>query len=309
MQKYWIVPFVAVVGACSSSSSSLGIGGDDTVDPGNDGGAALTDSGGGGGTVTDSGGGGTVTDSGTTVDAGVDAGNIPSCAGLAYCDDFESYSGAITNGMTLGPWKASVGGAVVATVDTTKAYSGTKSLHITIASGDTGAHATLNQMKAAGLVTGNNMYGRAMVYYSNAGGADVPTKVHSWVFQSTGKSTKTGNDVSMNVANNGSNYFLNYHPGTPSTEYSASGGKPTAGKWICMQWQFDGSGKPPADDGKINIDGMNVVDAKAKTPNWDFATPWDSFDFGFTHYQTTGNKIDVYLDDVAVDGKPVACPP
>jgi hypothetical protein len=33
-----------------------------------------------------------------------------------------------------------------------------------------------------------------------------------------------------------------------------------------------------------------------QSKGWQFATPWDSFDFGFTHYQALPNGVDVYLD-------------
>jgi hypothetical protein len=233
-------------------------------------------------------------------------GGAPSCAGLAYCDDFESYDGVVKNGATLGPWKASVGGVAVMTVDTVKPHSGAKSLHITVPAG-AAANGTLNQKVAAGLVKGNDLFGRAMVFYSNAGGNDLPNGVHSWTFNASGNSAASGGNVSMNLANGGTNYFLNYHP-AKGNEQSVTGGKPSAGVWHCMQWQYDGSGTPPADTAKIWVDGTAVVTVTAAT-KWDLAAPWDSMDFGFTHYQTTTKPIDVYLDDFAVNGTMVPCPP
>jgi hypothetical protein len=75
-----------------------------------------------------------------------------------------------------------------------------------------------------------------------------------------------------------------------------------------MQWEYNGSGTPPKDEGKIWVDGKLVVDAAPPAQKWDFATPWSNFDFGFTHYQTTKNAIDVYLDDFALAETMVACP-
>jgi hypothetical protein len=49
-----------------------------------------------------------------------------------------------------------------------------------------------------------------------------------------------------------------------------------------------------------------AVEAPA-TEGWDFATPWTSFDFGFTHYQTLANGVEVFLDDFALDGAMIPC--
>jgi hypothetical protein len=233
---------------------------------------------------------------------------------MAFCDTFESYGDVtIANNQKLGPWTATVQGAATTKIDTVKPYGGARSLHVTVPTNDAGARGTLHQAAATvggALVTGNNLFGRAMVYYSNTGGNDVPNGVHSWIFSSAGNSTAAGGSVNMNVANGGTSYFLNYHfaPPPPGKEASATGGKPTAGAWHCMQWEYNGSGTPSADEGKIWVDGAQIVDAKAPAEVWPFATPWTDFDFGFTHYQTTKNGVDVYLDDFALNGTMVACP-
>lgn len=304
-----VVPFAslaAVMIACSGSSSDL-TGGDDTA-AGDDASTSGSDS---AAIATQDSGTTPTTDGGTTpTDAGFDSG-IPSCTGLAFCDDFESYgdAGPLENGKTLGPWKINIGGKAVMTVDTDKPYSGLRSLHITEPANDTTASDALLHQAAAsgGLVTGNDVWGRAMVWYSTDGTNGLP-QGHSWVFQAQGNSAAESNkNVSMNVANSGGQYFLNYHSAT-SAEQSVAAGKPVGGKWLCMQWEYNGSGATPVDEGKILIDGVVVVDAKDQTPNWDFATPWTNFDFGFQHYQAITNSMDVYLDDFALDSKEIPCP-
>jgi hypothetical protein len=314
MKKSWllVVPFASVavaLAACSGSSSDL-TGGDDSVAGGSDASTGESDS-----AVAAQDSGSTPTppdDSGSTepTDAGFDSG-IPSCAGLRYCEDFESYgdAGTLENGKSLGPWKINVGGKVVMSIDGDKPYSGKYSLHITEPANDTTASDGLLHQAAAsgGLVTGNDVWGRAMIWYSTDGTNNLP-QGHSWVFQAQGNSAAESNkNVSMNVANSGGQYFLNYHSAT-SAEQSVTGGKPAGGKWLCMQWEYNGSGATPVDEGKIIIDGTVVVDAKKQTPNWDFATPWTNFDFGFQHYQSITNSMDVYLDDFALDDKEVPCP-
>ncbi len=299
---------VPIAVACSSSSSAP-LGTYTAEDAG--GGGPTDDSGGGGG--NDSGGGGGGNDSGgggNDSGGGGDTGTPTSCTGLAFCDDFEGYTGAITNAMAVGPWKASVSGTgTVMAVDTTKPHSGAKSLHITIPAG-AAARGTLNQTKPAGLVAGNNLYGRAMVFYSDQGGNGLPLAVHSWLFNASGTGlapdASTGN-VTMNMGGGGAKMQLNYHPVAPAPEQAVQGGTMTAGAWHCVQWQYDGSGAPPADTAKVWVDGTVAVDVPA-AKGWAFATPWSSFDFGFTHYQTLANGVDVYLDDLAIDKAMVACP-
>ncbi len=246
-------------------------------------------------------------------DAGSDASTV--CGSYAYCDDFESYEGgAIANNAVLGPWKATITGmGVKFAVDTVKPYGGTKSLHVSVPSNagedaGTAARGSLNQAAAGGLVAGNNVFGRAMVFYSNADGNDLPLGVHSWLFNSAGDSAIADGGVNMNMGGGGAKMQLNYHPPAPLTEQSVQGGAITAGAWHCVQWEYDGSGAPPNDVGKVWVDGTLAVNVM-KTEGWNFATPWNTFDFGFTHYEILANSVDVYLDDFALDGAMVPCPP
>ena len=238
-----------------------------------------------------------------------DAGNMnmPDSGGTGptYADDFEAYSGPIVNAQMVGPWHASVSG-VTMTVDTVRPHSGTKSLHITVAAGAT-AHGTLGQTATSGLVSGNNLFGRAMVYYDNTGGNNLPLNVHSWLFNASGMSTEAAGGVSMNMGGGGAKMQLNYHPPAPATEQSMQGGMITAGAWHCVQWQYDGSGTPPSDTARVWVDGMLALSIPA-TKGWMLATPWTTFAFGFTHYQTTTNPVEVFLDDFALGPQMIACP-
>ena len=81
----------------------------------------------------------------------------------------------------------------------------------------------------------------------------------------------------------------------------------TAGAWHCVQWQFDGAGSPPANTAKVWVDGAVAITIAA-TEKWDFATPWTALQFGFTHYQTLPNPVDVFLDDFALGGAMIPCP-
>ncbi len=303
-------PFVG----CSSSSQPAATDGgahdSGTVGPGMDSATGAQDS---TSTTTDSGtpptgdSGAPSPDSGPAGDAGA------SCVGLAYCDDFESYdAGALANATMLGAWAASLGGTgATMAVDTVMPYQSKQSLHITVPANPDGgaAHGTLSQKAPSGLVVGNNLFGRAMLYYSNTGGNGLPLAVHSWIFNADGPSTAADGGVTMNLGGGGAKLQINYHPPAPLPEQSVQGGTMTAGAWHCVQWEYDGSvgDAGVVDDAKVWVDGQLAVEAP-KTKGWNFATPWNVFDFGFTHYQNLPNPVDVYLDDFALDGAMVPCP-
>jgi hypothetical protein len=197
-------------------------------------------------------------------------------------------------------------------IDTTHPYCGAKALRVTVptnAGEDAGttARGSLNQAATAGLVSGNNLFGRAMVFYANTNGNDLPLGVHSWLFQSAGNSAVADGGVNMNMGGGGAMMQLNYHPPLPLTEQSVQGGMITAGAWHCVQWQYDGSGTPVADDGRVWVDGTLALNVP-NTKGWNFATPWSSFDFGFTHYEILANGVDVYLDELAVANTMIPCP-
>ena len=240
--------------------------------------------------------------------------SLNACAGYKYCDGFEGYdAGAITNAELLGPWKATVNGTgIVMEIDDTKAFTGSKSLRVSVPSNvgedsGTSAQGTLHQNADGGLVPGNDVFGRAMIFYvGNDAGTGLPTGVHSWLYNAEGFSEQADGSVTMNMGN-APKMQLNYHYPPPKNEVSQRGGTVTTGVWHCVQWEYDGSGTPPVDQGRVWLDGTEIVDV-AKDAGWEHATPWSSFDFGFTHYQSLTNAVDIYLDDFALDGAMIPCP-
>jgi len=251
--------------------------------------------------------GATATDAASSVDAPAADASSGACAGT-YCEDFESYpAGAITNGATLGPWTVKTSGTItLAAIDSVKPHSGARALHITVPAG-TAAGATLYMLASSGLVPTNNLYGRAMVYFSDATGFAAPIGVHSWLFQGLGNSPTSGGAVSMNWGDGAAKMQLNYHPAT-TPEQSVQGiGQMAAGAWHCLQWQYDGSGTPPANAATVWLDSAVAVSVP-QTKGWEFATPWNAFNFGFMHYQTITTATDVYLDDLVIGDAMIACP-
>ena len=277
----------------------------------------------GGGTATGGGfasGGGSASGGGTATGGGsATGGGAGDCAGTVFCEDFEGYGAAgIANGEVLGPWKASVagdGGALF--ISTVHAKNGGKALRYTVPAGGP-AHGTMNQKDAGGLVPGNDLFGRAWVYYAVDGDAGLPlgvrqdggalSGVHSWLFQANGPVADGGN-TSINLGGGGTKLQLNYHFPASSSEQSVQGGTVTTDAWHCVQWEYLATG--PADGGenqaRVWLDGAKVIDV-ATAKGWDMARPWNNFDLGFTHYQELGNAVDVYIDDFALGAHALACP-
>ena len=295
---------------------------------------------------TDSGGGGA--DTSTPVDSGIvdtgsdvaDAYTTPpvSCSGYLYCEDFEDYSdsGAITSGTKLGPWTTNVGGMTTAGevlkmgVDGVNPFSGRYALHLTAPAGEQ-TNGVLQRVVGgdAGADIGPALFGRAMIFFSDAalpGGSapmtdsgvyGLPKGVHSWIFKSGGHSEELDAAVSMNIIVGNPELALNYSPGDYGPGSSRDAGPVIPAAWHCLQWQYDGSGTTPADIANVWFDGFKEVhtDPTVKYGSGDAATPlrmaqdWtDDMQFGFTHYQTLPNPVDVYLDDFAVNSEMVPCP-
>jgi hypothetical protein len=312
MRKSFVVVFaLSVVGAVAtacSSSSGLGLG-DDTLAPPNDSG---TDS-----TVGPTPDGSTPIGDGSTptLDAGSDARAEPDCTGLAYCENFEAYedAGALKNGGTLGPWSiqinvpADAGSPEPMGVDTVNPYGGLRSLHIQVPNNANSSTHLLNLTKASGLV-GNDLYGRMMVYYKGA-----KPNGHTWTWQGIGASSESGDpSTSLNVANEGNDYFVNYHgtAGDSTAETSDHGGVPVVNAWVCLQWEYNASGAPIADDVKVWADGTVIIDSKkAPIQAWQLPDPVTQMQLGWVHYPETTEAIDLYIDDFALNNAMIACPP
>lgn len=76
--------------------------------------------------------------------------------------------------------------------------SSSSPLHITTSAGAT-AQGILSQAASGGVVPSNDIFGRAMVYFSTSGDAGAPLGVHSWLFNATGHSNAADGGVTMNA--------------------------------------------------------------------------------------------------------------
>jgi hypothetical protein len=238
-------------------------------------------------------------------DVAVSAPPIIECKVARYCDDFEVYK---PDAPPAG-WSARTGGGGTITVDETRAFSGTRAIHIKVPGGSATAQIS---RKMTGLpVPGNNLYGRMMVYLQTP----PPGGVHYDIVEASG-TTAAGARPVYYIGINGK--FHNLYQ--PHSCYRFSNVGPPANRWFCLRWQFDGS-----DDGKggtrnvsrtwldtaanpvVNVDRFGQTCEDGTRSEW-IAPVFSSFTIGWANYQKSPNPTEMWLDDIAFDNKPLDCP-
>jgi hypothetical protein len=245
-------------------------------------------------------------DDGGTADAPVAAGT---CAGARVCDDFEGYP---VGGPPGGGWRVSTGGGSSAQMDATRAFSGSKSVRLNVAAGVNHAF-VFRQGAPLFPVPGNAFYGRMMVWVTAA----PPGSVH-WTNVS-GEGPVPGKSFTALYRYGGQRdkrFMANYYtPGAadPSDCWKQSATAIPEKRWTCFEWKFDG----PGDAMSFWMDGQPVADltvvrkgdgctGSATAGVWEAPT-FDTLRLGWGN-DMSGTSIEMWLDDVVVDGKRIGCP-
>jgi hypothetical protein len=227
------------------------------------------------------------------------------CKVARYCDDFEVYAPGNAPGK---PWAASTSGGGKISIDASKAFSGKQSLHVTTPGGSFNGGMLTQRMPALPL-PGNNLYGRMMVYFEARPGP----AVHFTLFGAYGSLPAGGGTAGYTMGGTGKGLPLfNYTKGD-FTKNERTMLWPV-GRWACAQWQFDGSTGPDGttrDELRFWLDGSPRTDLtiiKTTSAGAWRAPTFDRLRLGFENYQPTDAAIEVWIDDFAIDGKPVGCP-
>ena len=261
-------------------------------------------------------------DAGPPVDAGVlhDAGAPPdggetdaggpagSCAGALLCEDFERYP---ANGLPLGPWHVTAWGGAV-TVDTEHPHSGTRSVHIHDNGTVDDERAFLGVSGAPIFpVPGNVVFGRMMIWLQAP-----PSQHDSHWTNILGTGKVPGQTYTANMM-----YGGQYAPGVMGAYYASDGVECVqhgtvalpVQRWACLEWRFDG----PANEMDFWLDGVSAQDMTVldqgqwcdhDTLGGQWTQPtYDELDLGWEHYHPS-DPIDMWIDDVALDGQRIGCP-
>jgi hypothetical protein len=274
-------------GATGGSPGSSGEGGSSS--PAGSGGVASTGGSSGSGGTTGSGGSSTDV-AAPSDDGGSDAppasGNA--CAGAKKCFDFEDQT---AGGPPSSPdYKVETTGGTM-TVDTTKAFSGSKSILIKTRGGTNFPGTNLVFSGIEKLLPANDLHGRVMMWMANTPGA-----AH---WDSVLGSAAGGSNPTYILGGMYKNFMSVYHPGDVSVDSNTP--FPT-GTWACVQWQF--SGKDGKSLHKMMLNGQ-VVDKGIKE-GWRAPT-FSQLKVGYRHFNTNV-AVDVWLDDLAFGDQPIACP-
>ncbi len=252
-----------------------------------------------GGGAAGGGGGGGATDAGFT------------CAGRLVCDDFE---GA---GAPAAPFQKTTSAGSV-TLDTTRAYSGTHSVKVSIdatTASDTYRHAMLSVTGAPLIPLANDtLYGRFMIFTDR-----IPDQTVHWTFAHGDGPVGGGLSSTYNLGGMGglmANYYKNSNPATDCWQ-TKNQMFPT-NRWVCVAFLYDGVN----DEIRFWMDGVEVpelhVVGNQKTDQtctvagvdgkW-YAPTFQNLGIGWESYQhDVAGAHDAWIDDVVLDTAPIPCP-
>lgn len=248
-----------------------------------------------------------------------------SCGGALFCENFDDYPAvtAIADRQRFGPWQAALKSGTQMRLDGTRKVSGSHSLHIHLdggvsAGGRLFASGSTRPLFAA---RPTHVYGRMMMYIDPSG-----TSVH-WTFFGVSGPAEPGSPV----AGRNAQYIMSSLPRSGVNTYSfvyglsapegyrdcyaqSSTAMPVA-RWTCVSFEMDSVTcklrmyRDGATSPLLSVDdrGRGCV---APTPG---STPWygpvvSQLFVGAWSFHPMNGPLDVWIDDLVVDTKPVPCP-
>lgn len=220
---------------------------------------------------------------------------------LAYQDKFGFFSVAQPMGATMA-------------IDTTKAHSGTKALHIQVEAGG-GKRAIVNFAQPVLPRPGNVLYARAMIFLSRnpRGGT------HWNYFSASGVRVDpvNGRVQGLEWFWGGHNSGLQAFYSQGDCAYRQGTHVMPEGHWNCWQWKFDGDEAAHNGRGWMTIwrDGnptpvlemKGIANICGASPAW-LAPNFTGATLGWVHAQDTSFPIEVWIDDVAFGDQMIECP-
>jgi hypothetical protein len=263
-------------GATGGSGPSEGSGGSSSGATGGSSGGDGGSSGGNGGT-----GGTPATDAGGGDTPATPGGGASGCTGFTgkYCSDFENQP---ASGAPNGNGDFTVSGAA-ASVDSTKSFSGTKSIHF-----KPGAKTQLVFTKQFPF---NEQYGRLMMFV-----AKTPPNASHWDIVQSNSSAGT-------IWSWGGMYGKFELVVDPPDDGKDSNTAIPDGKWFCVQWRFS-PGMGGGSIYSVKMDGMEV-DKSPVNNHWK-AGAWKDLRVGWEVFGSA--PIEFWIDDLAFGEQPIACP-
>ncbi len=330
--RAFLICSLFVLGGCKGGSSGSNDDGQDpgTTDGGNpqDTGSSAGGGAGGAGGVGGSGGSRGGTGGNVPRDAGVDTapGVAPDvapidCAGALFCENFDNYATVTTiaDRQRFGPWQATLRTGATMVLDGTHTVSGSKALHVHVDSTVTSGGRLFAGSGPIFTAKATHLYGRMMMYINPNG-----TSVH-WTFFGVNGPAEPGSPVSGIRAQ----YIMSSLPARGVNTYSfvyglsAPGGyqdcssrsttaMPTG--WACVSFEMDSVArklrmyKDGAASPILSVDNQG----RACVPPTPATSPWygpvvSQLFVGAWSFHPMNAPLDVWIDDLVVDTKPVPC--
>jgi hypothetical protein len=304
-------------GGSGGSGGSAGSGGG-AGSGGNAGNGGNAGSGGNSGSAGSAGSGGATT--------GGDGGSADPCGSALFCETFESYPTVTTiaDKQKLGPWHAALAKDATMQLDGMHTVSGSHALHVHIDNAVTaGGRLFSDGAQPIFASKPTHVYGRMKMYIDPNG-----TSVH-WTFfgvNGTAEPTspaagRSASYILSSLPKNGVNtYSFVYGLSATATEAyhdcssQSSTAMPTG--WACVSFEMDSVArtlrmyKDGAATAILSVDdhGNGCVAPTVKTSPWYGPSITQLFAGAWSFHEMTA-PLDVWIDDLVVDTKPVACPP
>jgi len=262
--------------------------------------AGASAGGGAGGSAAGTSSGGAAGASGAAGAAGVTGaagtgGQPPAgCAGVTnakFCEDWDK----LAMGKPSGAYTVSAG----VVVDTTKAFSGTQSLHFLKVPAPAKQTPNIRFMSQFPLAS-NDMHGRVMLYM-----AQTPKTTSHWNFITSSNSGNT----EWSIGGQYGNFELVCDP--PDNGLDSKTPFP-GGKWACMQWEFKYPGNTNTTfvtkvDG-VSVDQGEFTGANSKGEKW-VAGTWNNLKLGWEVFGSSDVDVEFWIDDLAFGEQVIPCPP
>ncbi len=308
---------LASCGGDSTTGTSTSTGGSSSSTGGSNGTSTSTSASGNGGNGGSGGNG--------TVDAGTDSGPVDPCDTALFCEKFDDYAGvkAIADKQKFGPWHAALKQGASMELDGTHKMSGSNALHVHIDNAVTaGGRLYADGAQPIFANKPTHVYGRMMMYIDPNG-----TSVHWTFFGVSGEAEPSSPAVGRNASyimsslpKNGVNtysfvYGLQAQGSDGFHDCSTQSQTPMPSDWACISFEMDSVTrklrmyKDGAVDPIVSVDdhGKGCVAPTSVTDPW-YGPAITQLFVGAWSFHAMKAPLDVWIDDLVVDTKPVSCP-
>jgi hypothetical protein len=263
---------------------------------------------------------------GSMSDAGVDAGPVDPCDTALFCEKFDGYAGitAIVDKQKFGPWHAALKQGATMDLDGTHTMSGASALHVHIDDTVTaGGRLFADGVQPIFTSKPTHVYGRMMMYIADPNG----TSIHWTFFGVSGDAEPSSPAVGRNAQ-----YIMSSLPKNGVNTYSFVYGLQAQGNdgfhdcssqsktampstWACVSFEMDSVArklrmyKDGAVDPILSVDdhGKGCVAPTSVTDPW-YGPAITQLFVGAWSFHAMNAPLDVWIDDLVVDTKPVTCP-